>query len=378
MENGTLSQHRKGSRSTILYSRLLLVFLVGTLVIIFTALTHLHLDRRARGYTITKRATPVIAARSKYPSYYKKLVDAPGYAEDQATVTHPLNESFITHSEKCYNCTKKLVDVAEDQAIVKHPLRRESFIPHSEKCHNCLPNYFIRADESDKSKYRRGTVGFLHHLKSGGTTIHSCLRKLLSTPYTWNGKTEKRRNRVFIEDFGFDKRKSWKKLNETSRLAYHFLGGTAVMGLCDDFQIDRTPPPCSYFTVLRDPIDRAVATYFYCKVRPSDMLCATHKLKATQSNITEWALHQRSFLFTQLTLDRQFCARFSMKEQWSVPCWHRQRIAMEQANLETKLHFILEDITDRFAVIGMLDHLEESLSMFETVRFKKINYSTLY
>ena len=48
---------------------------------------------------------------------------------------------------------------------------------------------------------------------------------------------------------------------------------------------------------------------------------------------------------------------------------------MEQANLETKLHFILEDMTDRFAVIGMMDHFEESLSMFETVRVEKINYS---
>ena len=352
MKKWKQAQRRKDRPLTTFDSRSPFTFLAGTLVIgtllIFAGLSYFHLDRSARGYVSKRKATSVVAEHSKNLSYYKKLLGLPVYAKDQATVTHP---------------------------------GRESFIPHSEKCHNCLPNYFIRADESDKSKYRRGTVGFLHHLKSGGTTIYSCLRKLLSTPYTWNGKTVKRRmNRVFIQNFLFPKRMSWKKLNETSRLAYHFLGGIAVMGLCDDIQIDRTPPPCSYsyFTVLRDPIDRAVATYFYCKVRPSDMLCATHKLKATQSNITEWALHQRSFLFTQLTLDRQFCARFSISEQKSVPCWYRQRIAMEQANLDTKLHFILEDMTDTFAVIGMLDHLKESLSMFETVRFKKINYSTLY
>ena len=236
---------------------------------IFAGLSYFHLDRSARGYVSKRKATSVVAEHSKN---LKKLLGLPDYAKDQATVTQPVRESFVTQREK--------------------------------KCHNCLPNYFIRADESDKSKYRRGTVGFLHHLKSGGTTIHSCLRKLLSAPYTWNGKTVKRRlDQVFIQDFVW---MSWKKLNERSRLPYHFLGGFAVMGLCDHFQIDRTPPPCSYFTVLRDPIDRAVATYFYCKVKPEDRLCATNKLKATQSNITEWALHQRSFLFTQLTVDRQF------------------------------------------------------------------------
>ena len=331
------------------YSRvasLLYLIIIGslTLTLLFT---YYLIDRRTRGpissmesVVVLANSPPRLATRPQILniSYHTKVLGAAGFTRER--MVHPILDTFLTDSEKCSNC---------------------------------LPNYFIRASESDKPKYRRGTVGFLHHLKSGGTTIHSCLRKLLSMPYTWNGKTEKRLNPVFIEDFGFDKRMSWKKLNETSRLAYHFLGGTAVMGLCDDFQIDRTPPPCSHFTVLRDPIDRAVATYFYCKVKPSDMLCATHKLNASQSNITEWALHQRSFLFTQLILDRRFCARFSIKEQWSVPCWYRQRIAMEQANLETKLHFILEDMTDRFAVIGMLDHLEQSLSMFETVRVEKIN-----
>ena len=310
---------------------------------IFAELSYFHLDRSARGYVSKRKATSVVAEHSKNLSYYKKLLGLPDYAKDQATVTHPVRESFFTQREK--------------------------------KCHNCLPNYFIRAGESDKSKYRRGTVGFLHHLKSGGTTMHSCLRKLLSRPYTWNGKTSV--NQVYKEGFGFVDRVLWKNLTEKSRLAHHFVGGSSVMGLCDDFQIYETLP-CSYFTVLRDPIDRAVATYFYCKVRSWDMLCATNQLKATEANISQWALHQRNFLFTQLTFDVRYCQGASKDTQRSAPCWYRQRAIMEQADLETRFQFIVKDLTDRFAVIGILDHLKESLSMLETVRVEKIHCVVLY
>ena len=44
---------------------------------------------------------------------------------------------------------------------------------------------------------------------------------------------------------------------------------------------------------------------------------------------------------------------------------------MEQADVETRFQFLLEDMIDRFAVIGMLDHLEKSLAMFEKVRVEK-------
>ena len=38
---------------------------------------------------------------------------------------------------------------------------------------------------------------------------------------------------------------------------------------------------------------------------------------------------------------------------------------MKQADLETRLQFTLEDMMDR---VGMLDHFQESLAMFEKVQ----------
>ena len=339
-----MAQPRNRILLATLYSTVALIILVGTLTLIFTDSTYFHHDRRARGRFIMKgrvtvQATPAeaMADHSQKLKYYKKVLGVSGFTDQQ--VTHPILKSFITDGEKCQNC---------------------------------LPNYFIRATENDKSKYRGGTAVFLHHLKSGGTTIRTCLNKLLAMPYTWNGKTEKRAlNQVFICDFSFNKRVIWKHLrNEKSRLSYHFLGGAAVMGICDD--IDGMLQPCSYFTLLRDPIDRAVATYYYCIVRPGDELCTTNQLNATEANITQWVLHQRSYLFTQLTFDVRYCDRFSQEAERSMTCWYRQRVLMEQADVETTLKFLLEDMIDRFAVIGMLDHLEESLAMFEKVRVEKI------
>jgi hypothetical protein len=238
---------------------------------------------------------------------------------------------------------------------------RESAI-HNEKCHTCLPNYFIRANRSDQLRYRRGTVNFLHHLKSGGTTIYSCLRRLTSRPYTWNDKTERRiPTHIFIQYLSPQKRDSMKKQILGS---YHFIAGIAVMGLCDDL---KSLPSCSYFTVLRDPINRVISSYFYCKVRPTDILCATKQLNAREAGIVQWAIHQRSFLFTQLTLDYRLCKEPSSKPLQSAPCWYRQRAVQEQTDLECTLQSVLEDLADRFAVIGILDYLQESLSMLEKV-----------
>jgi hypothetical protein len=49
------------------------------------------------------------------------------------------------------------------------------------------------------------------------------------------------------------------------------------------------------------------------------------------------------------------------------PCWYIERILHEQTDLEPTFQFTLKDLTDRFAVIGIFEHYQESLSMFEKV-----------
>jgi hypothetical protein len=138
--------------------------------------------------------------------------------------------------------------------------------------------------------------------------------------------------------------------------------------VCDVFQNSGTRPTCSYFTMLREPIDRIVTSYFHCNMRPTDILCATSQLDASKTDIIQWAFHQRNYLFTQLTIDSHYCIKFPQNKERAAPCRYRERILHEQTDLEPRLQFILEDLEDRFAVLGIFEHFEESLLLSERVR----------
>lgn len=235
----------------------------------------------------------------------------------------------------------------------------DSFSTDGEKCRNCLPNFFIKSDKVDRSRYRNGIAVFLLHLKSGATTMHRCLEKLLSLPEKWN-------NRLPTGLFNIDSRLFWKHmLSEFDRTSYKYIDGPHVMGMCDD--VDVTMKPCSYYMLLRDPIERAVSSYFYCKVKYKDELCATLQLDARKVDVKKWALHQRSFLFAQLTFDIGYCNMSKETQRIQLPCWYRQRMLIEQTDLQPMLEFVLNDLINRFAVIGMLDNFEESMDMFTQV-----------
>jgi hypothetical protein len=101
---------------------------------------------------------------------------------------------------------------------------------------------------------------------------------------------------------------------------------------------------------------------------PRDILCATKLLDASKADIIQWAFHQRNYLFTQLTTDTHYCSRYQESMHGTEPpCWYIERILHEQTDLEPTFQFTLKDLTDRFAVIGIFEHYQESLSMFEKV-----------
>ena len=244
----------------------------------------------------------------------------------------------------------------------------DSFITNTEKCKNCLPNYFIKSHPGNKSKYQSGTAVLIHHQKSGGTTLRKCLRELLGEPDRLGTRSGGRMTGTkFMGSMHTDNVLLWiHVLSESTRNNYQYIEGPNVMGICDTVP---TNQPCSYYLLLRDPIDRAVSTYFYCKVERDDQLCATNQTDASLVDIKKWVIHQRNFLFAQLTFDIRYC-NMSRLQQQQLPCWYRQRTLMEEMNVDQRLEFVLNDLVDRFAVIGMLDRFEESLVMFGKVCLK--------
>ena len=236
-------------------------------------------------------------------------------------------------------------------------------------CNNCLRNYFTTPRPPTRNQYRKGVAVYIHHQKAGGTTMRKCLRDLLGSPdrlLTQTG-TDIRGSRL-LGSVHTDSRLYWQcKLTRAQSLTYSFIEGPNTMGMCDD--VTEKAWPCSYFIVLRDPVARIVSSYFYCKREPDDMLCASPQLDARNASLREWAVHQRSFLLVQLAFNVRYC-NLSRVDQWAKePCWFRQRALMERDafRLNEFARFIVDDLSNRFAVIGLLEHFAESLEMMTEV-----------
>eukprot|EP00118_Oscarella_pearsei_P027754 m.311328 g.311328 ORF g.311328 m.311328 type:complete len:372 (+) comp65414_c0_seq1:24-1139(+) len=232
-------------------------------------------------------------------------------------------------------------------------------------CQNCLPNYFTTTN-AKKRNYRRGVAVFIHHQKGGGTTVRKCLYDLIGSP---DRLLTKQGSQIHgsrcLGSMHTDSRLFWiYKMTSKQRSRYSFIEGPNSMGICDDIR-DRD---CSYFSVLREPVSRVVSSYFYCKREPSDLLCASQQLSAQKATLRAWAVHQRHYLLTQLTFNVRYC-NLSREEQQQLPCWYRQRHLMEQRNdaLERLADLVVNDLESRFAVIGILEHFEESLAMMAQV-----------
>ncbi|XP_062512132.1 uncharacterized protein LOC134187967 [Corticium candelabrum] len=288
----------------------------------------------------------------------RRMRDVAVMATSQMVVVVP-QEKRTTHAYHIQHVT--LFGGAALQLIVF-----DSYVINTEKCRNCLPNYFLKPQKDGNLRYREGTSVLVHHQKSGGTTLRLCLRQLVGPPDILASRNGERiGDRQFVGSMHTDGRLVWRNiLSKKSRSKYKFIEGPNVMGICDEMGVGERL--CSYYLMLRDPIDRAVSTYFYCKVEQDDQLCASRQMNATTVSLKEWVIHQRSFLLTQLCFDVRYC-NMSRLEQQRLPCWYRQRSLMERVDVRPVVKFVVDDLVDRFAVIGMLDKYGESLQMFEKV-----------
>ncbi|XP_070539679.1 uncharacterized protein [Ptychodera flava] len=242
---------------------------------------------------------------------------------------------------------------------------------------NTLPNFYTRRGAfgiddnfSPSSPYANGNVVFLHNQKSGGTTIKGCLRQIaakLNIPQPtliWNANAAEfylilsKRN-----DSG-----------ENITLSKFYYGGHTFR-VCDF-----ASKPCSYFTVLRDPVERVISSYEFCKVRYMEPQCRVRN--ASEVSINEWAVSQGSFFFRQLSYNPLFCMRFfddllrKLVKPGDLPtaighsqCWYRNELIINHLLTEDDkyaiLHYILDNLENWFAVIGLTEEWETTLHLLQ-------------
>ncbi|KAJ8030428.1 hypothetical protein HOLleu_26859 [Holothuria leucospilota] len=211
---------------------------------------------------------------------------------------------------------------------------------------NFLPNAYLYPQQGNP--YSTSVLAFLHNPKSGGTSLRDCTLQLY--PVTHKHKPIVVATQTVTEE-------KEKLLNRVTPTNDYYMGD-AVLGICDSFWDSR---PCSYFTLIREPYERAVSHYYFCKSGgPGFPPC--------NNTLEEFTMTLCSLFFRQMT-GRVFCEENNRNESSSWRCKGQpitiDHILVEPQQRAAVLDYFLANIDKIFTVIGLTEEFETSLKLFE-------------
>lgn len=116
---------------------------------------------------------------------------------------------------------------------------------------------------SKREKYsnKNYSLIFQHIPKSGGSTLHSILKRFYNKENTYN---------IFAGDYSDEGVNKLQSLAEKERKKIQLLKGHMPFGLHEYLSSS-----AKYVTVLRDPVKRVISQYFYIKINPQNPLHET-------------------------------------------------------------------------------------------------------
>ncbi|KAJ8030647.1 hypothetical protein HOLleu_27117 [Holothuria leucospilota] len=210
---------------------------------------------------------------------------------------------------------------------------------------NYLPNAYLYPQLA--KPYNTSVLTFLHNPKSGGTSVRDCMLGLYRA-------MEKDRPVVVATNTVSGEKE--KLLNHVTQTNDYYMGD-AALGICDTFE-DR---PCSYFTVVREPYERMVSHYYFCKSGgPGWPPC--------DNTLEEFTMSLCSLFFRQLTV-QVFCKEDNQNPSSPWKC-DRMPVSIDhlpedQQQRAAILDYFLANVDKMFAVIGLTEEFETSLKLFE-------------
>lgn len=209
---------------------------------------------------------------------------------------------------------------------------------------NFLPNYFL-TNGQDKA-YMNVSLSFLHYPKGGGSTIKNCIRNIASKAGKPDPVLVFAKNNVHTKE---------QILNGELESAELFMG-THAFGLCDYLH----PKRCGYFTILRDPYDRMVSHYYFCKDGGESSAPCQHSIEV-------FALETKSIFFRQLTSAFSTCEQNPRFKRLCASKVHtyEELLQSNSKNLEMTLNYLERKLVDMFAVVGILEEFETTLGLMQ-------------
>ncbi|XP_077862334.1 uncharacterized protein LOC144343798 [Saccoglossus kowalevskii] len=232
------------------------------------------------------------------------------------------------------------------------------------------PNFFL-TEHSGVSNQQGRNVVYVHHPKSGGSTLKGCV----STMY-------KKQLLNLGGSLTYSRRKLYTVNNKSKSKTHTIFNEDPTFGGCDILQ----DSSCSYFVILRDPLERYISSYTYCKTKGKygDPMCMTTNVDAM--TLKEWIYHHGSYVFRQMQFNiLKICSenyfkvhiepmmkkiQYNGTNPSNPPCWFRHKLvldSMDESEKKLLLHYFLNNLKNWFEVIGILNEYQISLQLFQQV-----------
>lgn len=100
-------------------------------------------------------------------------------------------------------------------------------------------------------RYKQKTIIFVHIPKTGGTTFDQLIKR------------QYKPESLFLFNNVQESLAKFRQLTEVEKRDIKFIQGHMRFGLHKEF-----PQPCTYMTILRDPVDRIISLYYYALRSP--------------------------------------------------------------------------------------------------------------
>ncbi|KAJ8047448.1 hypothetical protein HOLleu_06444 [Holothuria leucospilota] len=228
-----------------------------------------------------------------------------------------------------------------------------------------LPNYYTYKELLEKNDdviYRRSNIVFMHIPRSGGTTMNTCFYKIAQ-----NVKDFDKTVRFVTERNYFSAQKELDGHGETDKTV---ISGEFAFGSCDYLK-DR---PCAYVLLMRDPYERVISSYSFCKEYNDDDSDFHCSVRTDDLSVADFAVLEGSPMFRQIVAHPSACGEkfgnyFDFKNMINVPkgavknnkypCWMKLKAFLDHKltpdQTDELIEYVANNIERWFASVGILD-----------------------